>query len=305
MPKRHGLYREGANLPACRLGILSIFDALLHTSLNTTRKEICGSPLKDLFGRSFMRCTYLIRRLIYSLDALQQVLQKYGNYLDSLEKGDAIPKNYEIKAAIAVDSVFTYLNIFLDDIAKMSLYILFDDVECEKYKKINSFHKLQIDSSKNPNLLKLRPFFAELANLDSSWWQKGFAYKKGLRQRLIHYPDYVSLQGAKGPLEDKFKPQCFLIGEPGNSIDIEVTLREILFGMCDWLDKFEDALANILTERAKRANISWVRKSQCWGFSLYNLALEEEKELPISDFLYLPICQDSAPIACKIKVGRE
>lgn len=111
--------------------------------------------------------------------------------------------NHEIPAQVAVDSTAFYLNVFIDDIAKLIPYVMDNSTE----KPLDGFSQVKklVEKKQHPTIL---PLFDELSQ-PQSWWQRGFERGFGFRQRLTHYTDILILR----PSADKVPMVHIVNGE--------------------------------------------------------------------------------------------
>ncbi len=260
MPKRHCVLPEGEDGPRCRIGILQVFypwnepELLILQGYNVRHPE----QRPQFIGFHFRQVLF---RLVRSLGLLHHQARRYDGFLD--EGGIAGPNPilaFEIPevAGIAADSVFHYLTLFIDDLARIVPYVLTN--EGNEPIEIDGFSGLKksILDEQLPAPDTVGDLFAALDH-DKSWWSLGFKRGEGIRQRLTHYIDLVYFRASTKPGDAKMTSDISLVtcGGPVREIDFESVLQELFLDMFEWLDQIDVALLSCLSERLKDKNIFW------------------------------------------------
>jgi hypothetical protein len=311
MPKRHGLYRRpesGPSLtgrdsrPACLFGIFRVFVALAHGPLRDPVRDSLGatskSPTGDVAIGLEAHCREYVRLLLAALDTLQRI---QGDIAATGPFAKVQGWNLTIRLKLANEAVWSCLNVVIDDIARATDLAL-------NHEKNEPIDGLSIVLNKDCKRLAGRePFYTLFSNLrrdPTSWWNLAFRPGSGIRQRLVHYPDQISVGLWQPAGADTFQVTATIhsfgkaevrSGRQPEHVDVLAAVAEVLAKLCDWLDRLEDALVNELG-----------RKCPDWASALWPqdppfvpLPVEfPEQDRPIpEDFLYLPKAEGTGPIA--------
>jgi hypothetical protein len=290
MPRRHGAVVRNVDYPQCRLGIWQVFDPWVDPSLQALQGNTIPAITRPLTIEFHFR--RVVHRLVRSLGRLYQRLREWDRFLQAGGLASPHPElAFEIpeEAGIAADSVFHYLNLFIDDLARITPFVL---VEAElEPKEPNGFTALKkmLVSGELPASQALRELFAELEH-QASWWSLGFKWGVGMRQRLTHYTDLLIFQGSTKTGDIKMSGDVSLttIGGPVQVTEFESALRTILTDFCEWLDRLEQELLADLSQRLAKKGVSW----NPFSGPAPAIVLPEPNEarLDVSHYLYLPVC---------------
>ena len=299
MPKRHGFFRDEEGERLCSMGIWRIFDPFTvgpYCRLSQKQGQQDRAVEKPMYIEFHFR--KILYRLFHSLDLLQKGVRSWSGFLEAGSIAGPNPTlvfTIPLQAGIAAYSVFHYLNMFIDDIAKAVPFALF--IRPSEVQEVESFSdlKAKIRDSQIPVSPQLRALFEEL-DRDFSWWCLGFQFKRGIRQRLVHYTDILDFSGSAKEDHGKMVAEVRLVsvGEGIRVQDFEKTLRELLYGLCEWLDKLEEVLIGILDDKMAEEKIAWDwQNSQCPKVILRltcELAGEHSKQVEQEGAdLYLPL----------------
>jgi hypothetical protein len=298
MPRNHGLITLDNGLPAFRFGIMSVFDSLaLPPFIFSTGKIVTSQvssfwlPSED-FQAFDVHVGHTLRRLLHSLDVFQRKMATIGEYFTEGSTPDGI--NEQLYAAIAADSILHYLNILVDDLAKMIPPVIFDNERQRDRKDFFQLKKAIKKDINRPEYTTIRPLFLMLDD-PLSWWSLGFQPDTGMRQRIVHFPDFVSIQGQQDKGESNVTSRAYVMNllDMKSTIPFEKRLRDVLRGLCDWLDQLERPLWDRLSERARMTGkADFARPKEIYQVRLPVELPLKPRSLPTEDFLYLPSVQE-------------
>ncbi len=216
MPKRHCALVESKDGPQCRLGIRQVFHPWTEPHLLVLQGYKTGHPEKrpHLIEYHFRQ---VVCRLVRSLGRLHQHAREYDRFLEAGALAGPNPVlAFEIptEAGIAADSVFHYLTLFVDDLARIIPYIVTE--EGDELEEPDGFSKLkqQLAEGRLPASQTVKDLFAALDH-DESWWSLGFKRGVGMRQRLTHYTDLVYFRGRTKPGDSEMTSDISLISIGG------------------------------------------------------------------------------------------
>ncbi|MEW6387603.1 MAG: hypothetical protein AB1491_08845 [Thermodesulfobacteriota bacterium] len=233
----------------------------------------------------------VVRRLVSSLGRLYQSVREWDRFLEEGGLTSARPYlAFDIpeEAGIAADSVFHYLNLFIDDLARIIPFVLTEEVNPKESDGFSAIKNILIKGNlaASQTLIKL---FAEL-NREASWWSRGFRRGVGMRQRLTHYTDLVIFEGSTKPGDAKMSADVSLatIGGPVRVADFEEALKMLLSDLCEWLDLLDNELLNCLSKQLKKKGVSWNPFDE--PSPVVVLPEPDEAMLDASHYLYLPMC---------------
>ena len=291
MSDRHGALVSNVNGPKCRLGIRKIFDPWVKPNLLVQQGYNIRHPEKRpyLIEYHFRQVVY---RLVRSLGRLYQYAREYDRFLEAGALAGPNPDlTFEIpeKAGIAADSVFHYLTLFIDDLARIIPYVLTE--EGDEPEEPNGFSALkkQLIKGQLPASQTVMNLFSAL-DQDESWWSLGFKRGVGMRQRLTHYTDLVYFRGRTkaGDTEMTNDISLVTIGGPVRVVDFESALQNLLTGLCEWLDQLDQALLSLLSERLEKKGVLWKPFDE--PIPAVKLPGLNDARLDAPHYLYLPVC---------------
>ena len=197
MPNRHGALVRSKDGPRCRLGIWQVFDPWVHPNLLAMQGHNIRHP-EDRPLHIEYHFRRVVIRLVRSLGRLYQYARQYDRFLEAggLAGPDPVLV-FEIpeEAGIAADSVFHYLTLFIDDLARIIPFVLIEDGD--EHKEPDGFGELKkqlIEGRLQASQAVIDLFVA--LDQDNSWWSLGFKRGIGMRQRLTHYTDLVYFRGS-------------------------------------------------------------------------------------------------------------
>lgn len=265
MAKRHGIKIDDKGDILFLLGILSVFDPWTEGKILWEQGIELRHPEKRPLSIKF-HLRRVAKRLIISLTKLFFLMQDYkknlqgtgpevGHYVDYWEVQEEI--------GIAADSIFHYLNLLVDDIAKIIPFIaleqgvpedFFDSSHGSIFNFVNSKFKTEEVFRNNAELSTL---FSRLNSTEISWWSLAFKKESGLRQRLVHYTDLLMLHI---DIDNNTRKPRIIHSEVGKAVrdqDVERALRELFDSLCEWLDVLEIELSHILSAQLKKKNVNW------------------------------------------------
>ena len=234
----------------------------------------------------------VVQRLLRSLSRLYQHVREWDRFLEGGGLASTRPELvFEIpeEAGIAADSVFHYLNLLIDDVARVIPFVLAEEGPDPKEPDGFSTLKKMLANGELTASLALSELFAEL-DRDSSWWSIGFKRGVGMRQRLTHYTDLVIFHGRTKPGDTKMSGDVSLttVGGPVRVAEFETALEELFADFCEWLDRLDHELLTHLSGRLARKGVSWNPYAEpCPAIALREL---DEVRPDVSHFLYLPVC---------------
>lgn len=289
MTKRHGVLFNAASQPRWRVGVWQIFDPWVDPHLQvlqgyTTPKITRPVTIEFHFRR-------VVQRLVRSLARLDQQFREWDHFLEAGSLASAHPElAFDIpeEGGIAADSVFHYLNLFIDDLARVVPLILAHDGT--KATEPDGFVMLKkmLNNGKIQAPAPLRELFADL-DRDDSWWTHGFKPCAGIRQRLTHYTDVVYFHGSAKLGDSRMTGDGSLIsvGGPVHASEFERGLQELFGKFCEWLEQLDLLLLRHLSEKLAAKGVSWDPFSgECPAVAL---PLQEGVRLDASHYLYLPV----------------
>lgn len=294
MPQRHGALVSDINGPQFRLGIWQVFDPWIKPELLVQQGYKIRHPEKrpQLIEYHFRQVVY---RLVRSLGRLHQHAREYDRFLEAGALAGPNPVlAFEIpeEAGIAADSVFHYLTLFIDDLARIIHYVLTE--EGNQLKEPDGFSRLmkQVNKKQLPASQTVRTLFAELKQ-DNSWWCLGFKRSVGMRQRLTHYTSLVCFGASTKAGDTKMTSDISLItiGCPNSVVNFESALEELLTGLCEWLDRLDPALRSRLSEKLAKKGVAWKPFDE--PIPAVNLPGLDDARLDAPHYLYLPVCSPS------------
>jgi hypothetical protein len=256
---RHGVFFDSANEPRWALGVWRIFDPWVDARLQAQqgyRVPVTTRPLTIEFH--FRR---VVLRLVRSLAQLQKRIHEWDQWLAAGGLEGTHPElAFEIpeEGGIAADSAFHYLNLFIDDLARVIPYVLAYGETAMKDVEGFTELKTRLQKEKIAASPALRELFLEL-DCNDSWWYQGFKYGVGIRQRLTHYTDIVYFHGSAKLGDARLSGDISLtgVGGPIHHEDFEQALRELFGKLCEWLDRLEQPLLQHLSEKLGARGISW------------------------------------------------
>lgn len=296
MIKRHNVLLNGTSQPQWRLGIWQIFDPWVNPHLQMLQGNIVPKITRPLAIEFHFR--RVVRRLVLSLARLDQQVREWNHFLEALEAGKHPVANLELffdipeEGGFAADSVFYYLNSFIDDLARVIPHILaHDGIEAKEPDGFGEL-KTMLSERKLQAPAVLHELFSEL-DCDDSWWSHGFKRGAGVRQRLTHYTDMVYFHGSTKPGGSKMTSDVSLtsVGGPVHAPEFERGLQ-VLFGkLCEWLDRLDLVLLRHLSENLAAKGVTW--KPFSGGCPAYLLPTQEVIQLNASHYLYLPVSGDA------------
>ncbi len=290
MPQRHGVLLSSADRPRFRLGIRRVFDPYVDPHLRVLQGDT--STTLNRSGKIEFHFRRVVRRLVRSLGHLYQKSREWDRLLEAGALASTNPLlAFEIpeEAGIAADSVFHYLNLFIDDLARVIPFVL--AAQGLRPKEPDGFARLKTMFAKGglPASPSLSTLFAELDKKDS-WWYLGFEYGVGMRQRLTHYTDVVIFEGRTKPGEPKMTSEIFLVSV-GDGVKVgafEDALEMLLTGLCEWLDRLEHELVAHLSQTLAKKGVSWNPLSEPGPTA--DLPESDEAPRNASHYPYLPVC---------------
>jgi hypothetical protein len=199
MAKRHGVLLDATSPPRWRLGVWQIFDPWVDPHLQLLQGYTVPRITRPLTIEFHFR--RVVQRLVRSLARLDQRIREWGTFLEAGALASARPElAFDIpeEGGIAADSAFHYLNLFIDDLARVVPFVLAPDETEVKEPDGFGMLKRMLCEGEIAASSGLRELFGEL-DRDGSWWCQGFKRGAGIRQRLTHYTDLVLFQGATKP----------------------------------------------------------------------------------------------------------
>lgn len=237
---------------------------------------------------------HVVRRLVHSLGRLETRAREWDSFLEAGGIGGANPERlYDIAddGGIAADSVLHYLNLFIDDLARIVAIVFANHGTLAKepdgfsaLKKVLEEHK----DNKVAALDSLRKLFVDL-DQQRSWWKLGFARGAGIRQRLTHYTDMVFFEGSAKPGCSHMSGDIILstVGGPVIVTEFESHLKDLLFKFCEWLEQLEFILIAESSTRLASNGVPWdPMKEPCPSVGLPPCTVTKQLS---SHYLYLPI----------------
>lgn len=288
MTKRHGVLL-GTTQPCWRLGIWQIFDPWVNPQLQLLQGHTIPKITRPVIIEFHFR--RVVHRLVRSLAEFDKRVREWDSFLEGGGLASAKPQlAFEIPevGGIAADNVFHYLNLFIDDLARVVPRVLaYDGTKANEPDKFSTLMKM-LKNGKVQAPAPLRELFAEL-NSSDSWWTHGFKGGTGIRQRLTHYTDMVYFQGSTKPGEPRMTSDVSLISVGGqiHIPEFERSLEELFGRLCQWLERLDHLLLQHLSEKLAAKGVNWNPFSgECPAIALPR---QERIQLGASYYLYLPI----------------
>ena len=206
--------------------------------------------------------------------------------------GPRVHLTFEIpeEAGIAADSVLHYLNLCIDDLARIVHFVVTDGAAPQAEPDRFSVLVGMFEQNRLPGVTdQLERLFTGLRQ-DTSWWAVGFRHGVGMRQRLTHYTDLLVFSGRTKPGDAVMTADVALaaIGERNVVPEFGLALRQLLAGLCEWLDALTLELLAILSQRLAAKGVTWDPfDEKCSVIEL----TETGEPRNGTDYLYLPICE--------------
>ena len=291
MATRHGFQLSATSQPRWMLGIWKIFDPWVDPQLLLLQGHTVPMVTRPLTIEFHFRS--IVRRLVRSLARLHLGVREWDHFLDAGGLTGVHPELvFEIpeECGISADSVFHYLNLFIDDLARVVPFILAADGTAAKEPEGFSDLKTKLISGEIQASSSLIELFEEL-NCDESWWFHGFKRGAGIRQRLTHYTDMVYFQGKtkSGDLRMTGNVSIISVGGPVHVQDFEGALQELFGRFCEWLERLDQLLLRHLSEKLAEKGVPWNPFiGNCPSVALPS---QEEIRLGMPHYLYLPCVQ--------------
>lgn len=291
MPNRHGAVVRSKDSPQCRLGIWKVFDPWVDPHLLILQGHKIRHPQDrpQLIEHHFRR---VVIRLVRTLGRLYQRAREYDQFLEAGALAGPRPDlAFEIpeEAGIVADSVFHYLNLFVDDLARIIPFVL--TAEGGEPEEPDGFSTLKrwMSKGKLPASQAVSDLFAVL-DQDDSWWSLGFKPRVGMRQRLTHYTDLVYFAGSTKVGDTSMTSDISLItiGGPVRVVDFESALQNLFTNLFEWLDQLDQALLAHLSERLAGKGIPWDPFDE--PIPDVRLPEPDDARFNASHYLYLPVC---------------
>jgi hypothetical protein len=278
-----------------KLGIWQVFDPWIRPELQALQGITVPTTSRPLFIEfHFRRVVY---RLVRSLARLYLQVREWDEFLEAGGLTSAHPERvFEIpeEGGIAADSVFHYLNLFIDDLARMiPIVLVFDPDNASAPEGFNHL-KTMLKKGQIEAPVRLRDLFAELDNPDS-WWTSGFKWGVGMRQRLTHYTDMVYFAVSAKSGAEKMTGDVSLIGIGGGFkvSGFEEALAELLRKLCEWLEQLEHLLLPHLSQKLMEKGVHW--DPLAGGCPTVKLPTPVSPELfKGSHMLYLPVLRSAS-----------
>ena len=291
MPKRHGALVRNKKGPQYILGIWQVFHPWVNPGLLNLQGHNIRHPQDrpHIIEYHFRR---VVIRLVRSLGCLHQHAREYDRFLEAGGLAGPHPEMaFDIpeEAGIAADSVFHYLTLFIDDLARIIPYVLTE--EGGEPNEPDGFTQLKNHwiNEQRPASQPVKDLF-EMLDQPDSWWSLGFKRRVGMRQRLTHYTDLVYFSSSTKAGDTMMTSDISLISIGGTAsvANFENVLQNLLTNLCEWLDKLDQRLLAHLSERLKRKGIPWNPLSE--AIPAVWLPEPDDARLDASHYLYLPVC---------------
>jgi hypothetical protein len=151
-----------------------------------------------------MRLVHALRMLQAEIVKRERILEEHGFDLEYL------PPDITIK--VIGDAIVHYLGLFIDDVGRLIPHVMGDTRGID----FDSFVKLKKKmASLNPPLFpELQSLFARLDTDTESWWKETLQYGLGIRQRLVHSPEFLCFAASQAQ-DGKWNLNAWLFGEKG------------------------------------------------------------------------------------------
>lgn len=281
------------------MGIFSVLEELRASPLRQIYPQAGTAP--SPIQQTELHSRHVSDSLLHSLDVFQSRLDELKKWYNA--KGFAGPRPFlgtllQLEAGIAASSIFHFLNLFLDDVARIVLLVLRLRPHISFGKLVNKVGKGKIRTPRG-----LKHVFDELRD-QNSWWNVGFKFGEGIRQRLVHYTDMVTITASRRPERTRFRTTTFLYAMDRSvpTRDLEAEISRILLGLCEWLDRVEGALKDMLADEARKKGIQWNPRKDCPRFRIPVEITTKWRKIPDKNFLYLPKCEGSYPFRSRIRI---
>ena len=293
MAKRHGVILQVPGSPRWNLGVWQVFDPWVNPHLQVLQGYNVPKITRPVTIEFHFR--RVVQRLVRSLTRLDQRVREWDHFLESGGLTSAHPElAFDIpeEGGIAADNVFHYLNLFIDDLARVVPLILKNDGT--RTKEPDGFSTLMkmLKNGKVQAPAPLRELFSELDGGDS-WWTQGFKGGTGIRQRLTHYTDMVYFHGSTKSGDSRMTGDVSLISVGGlvHVSEFERGLQELFDKLCRWLERLDLLLLRHLSEKLATKGVSWdPLSSECPSVAL---APQKGVQVNAAYYLYLPVFADA------------
>ena len=169
VPRRHGALLSGVDQPQFRLGVWQVFAPWVDPHLQLLQGQTVPQITRPLtIGFHFRR---VVQRLVLSLARLHHRVREWDQFLEAGGLGSAHPElvfDIPEEGGMAADGIFHYLNLFIDDLARVISFVLADDGSVpNEPESFNDLKKMLIGGTM-PVSTPLRELFVEL-DCNDSW----------------------------------------------------------------------------------------------------------------------------------------
>lgn len=294
MPKNHGLFKkiDPPLYARCLFGINRVFYIIGDANFHKDNAERCEKVRK-----LWMHAEQVENKLLASLDLFQLEIGKIEKALNEPRPGGWD----EEVAGIAADSIINYLSMFADDLGRLVPYVI--DYEWKREESPSFLAQKSKMTKPNPPLFpQLKPLFDRLDNDPNSWWKWALKRGVGVRQRVVHFTDFISFAGTKKEENEGWTASAYLWGENGR--DFLNGLKPFFTNLCEWLDALQELLEGELIQRSIRLGFDWrvdlkghIDNRDCVRLPWVGTEWKDGKrvkEIP-SNLWNLPVCDGSDP----------
>ncbi len=271
--KRHGQIIKIDKSIEIRFGIRDVFSNRSLIDLQTNKSPFGKvSQYSDHFEK------ILNERIFYSLVCFEQSCDLFSKTFTINPQGKInFNKDahlyYRALCCISLESFYSYWNILIDDIAKL-IPFFFEAIERPNETDDFSFSKL-ITLIRKGEFGDLKTLFSEVENPES-WWVLNFKRGTGIRQRIIHFPNKISIDGNPGLNGLKASPSIWDFSEDGIKIteNLDQMIFETLKKFLIWLDKLEEILRDRNRDIAQRHGATLNQSDTCYTIIMHGITQE-------------------------------
>lgn len=293
MKRRHEVICEAGKLPAWKVGIWQVFDPWTDPHLQVLQGH--NVPTFSRPAQIEFHFRRVVRRLVLSLSRLSRQICEWECFLKAgalASDNPGLAFDIPEEGGMAADSVFFYLNIFLDDVARVIPFVLAEDessvVEPDGFGELRQM----VNDGRLITQPEFKSLFEELSD-EHSWWSKGFKRGVGIRQRLTHYTDIVYFSGST-KLDDQVMTGNISfggIGGPVHTSDFELEMQVMFRNLCEWLERLDQQLMQRQTAKlVPKGIVCDPTPNKCPAIDLPN---NEDVRKSACHHLYLPIFRDA------------
>src|SRR5438876_7709983 len=149
VPRRRGVLLSGVNQPQFRLGVWQVFAPWVAPHLQLLQGQTVPQITRPLTIEFHFR--RVVVRLVRSLVRLNQQVRQWDQFLQAGGLGSAHPElvfDIPEEGGMAADGIFHYLNLFIDDLARVISFVLAEGGSVPKEpESFSDLKKMLIDGT--------------------------------------------------------------------------------------------------------------------------------------------------------------